>query len=79
MHVRRLLQCLLRIRPLASKKKTSPDENLCSLPVEPTTTPFLRLAQALRSSLKITSSSFARRFILDGHGEEGICSNNGKL
>ena len=42
-------------------------------------TPHTRLARALRSSSKITSASFARRFVLDGHGEEGICSNNGKL
>ena len=61
------------------RKKTSPDENLCSSPVKPTTTPHTRLARALRSSLKITSASFARRFVLDGHGEAGICSNNGKL
>ena len=67
---------------LPAKKKTSPDENLCSSPVKPTTTPHTRLrevAQALRSSLKITSASFARRFVPDGHGEAGICSNNGKL
>ena len=61
------------------RKKTSPVENLCRSPVKPTTTPHTRLARALRSSLKITSASFARRFVLDGHGEEGICSNNGKL
>ena len=61
------------------RKKTSPDENLCSSPVKPTTTPHTRLARALRSSLKITSASFARRFVLDSHGEAGICSNNGKL
>ena len=82
LHVRRLHRCLLRIRPLASEKKTSPDENLCSSPVKPTTTPHTRLrevARALRSSLKITSASFARRFVPDGHGEAGICSNNGKL
>ena len=59
------------------RKKTSDDENLCSSPVKPTTTPHTRLARALRSSLKITSASFARRFVLDGHGEAGICSNNG--
>ena len=63
----------------ASSKKSSPDENLCSSPVKPTTTPHTRLARALRSSLKITSASFARRFVLDGHGEAGICANNGKL
>ena len=61
------------------RKKTSPNENLCSSPVKPTTTPHTRLARALRSSLKITSASFPRRFVLDGHGEAGICSNNGKL
>ena len=61
------------------RKKTSDDENLCSSPVKPTTTPHTRLARALRSSLKIRSASFARRFVLDGHGEAGICSNNGKL
>ena len=48
------------------RKKTSPDENRCSSPVKPTTTPHTRLARAFRSSLKITSASFARRFVLDG-------------
>ena len=48
------------------RKKPSPDENRCSSPVKPTTTPHTRLARALRSSLKITSASFARHFVLDG-------------
>ena len=35
------------------RKKTSPDENLCSSPVKPSTTPHTRLARALRSSLNL--------------------------
>ena len=61
------------------RKKTSPDENLCSSPVKPTTTPPHSPCSSTSKLLEDHKCFFARRFVLDGHGEEEICSNNGKL
>ena len=52
-----LHRCLLRIVPLGSEKKTWPDENQCSSPVEPTTTRVFLLPGASFSTVMVKKGS----------------------